>query len=75
MNGYRVKFMNDLVNSSGHKFRCCQDAIEIRVAKSRDRAIQAAKHRFARRQAVPSWTIRAHRIEVEEIGPAPQSRV
>ena len=67
MSGYRIKFINDLINSSGHKFHCCQEAIEIRAAKSRERAIQAAKHRFARRQAVPHWTIRAHSIEVEEM--------
>jgi len=72
MNGYRIKFMNDLVNSSGHNFHCCQDAIEIRSAKSRERAIKAAKHRFARRQAVPHWTLHAHTIEVEEIPPVAQ---
>jgi hypothetical protein len=69
MHTYRVKFMNDLVNSSGHSFHCCQDAIDIRSAKSRERAIQAAKHRFARRQAVPHWTVRARLIEVEELPP------
>jgi len=67
MSAYRVKFMNDLMNSSGHNFHCCQEAIEIRSAKSEERAVQAAKHRFARRQAVPHWTIRAHLIEVEEM--------
>jgi hypothetical protein len=70
MHAYRVKFMNDLVNSTGHCFHCCQETIEIRSAKSRDRAVQAAKHRFARRQAVPHWDIRAHLIEVEEISTA-----
>ena len=69
MSGYRVKFMNDHVNSSGHSFHCCQEAIEIRSAKSKERAVEAAKHRFARRQAVPHWTIHAHQIEVEELAP------
>jgi len=72
MNAYRVKFMNDLMNSSGHSFHCCQETIEIRSAKSRERAVQAAKHRFARRQAVPDWTVRAHLIEVEEIPTRPR---
>lgn len=71
MSGYRIKFMNDLVNSSGHSFHCCQEVIEVRSAKSKERAIQAAKHRFARRQDVPHWTVRAHAIEVEEIPPTP----
>jgi len=70
MSAYRIKFMNDLVNSSGHAFHCCQDQIDIRAAKSRDRAIEAAKRRFARREAVPHWTVHAHLIEVEEILPA-----
>ena len=72
MNSYRIKFMNDLVNSSGHNFHCCQQAIEIGAAKSKERAVEAAKHRFARRQAVPHWTARAHLIEVEEIAPPPR---
>lgn len=72
MNSYRVKFMNDLVDSSGHNFHCCQGSVEIRAAKSRERAIKAAKHRFARRQAVPHWSVRAHLIEVEEIAPPPE---
>ena len=67
MNVYRIKFMNDFVNSSGHNFHCCQDTIEIRAAKSRDRAIEAAKHRFARRQRIPDWKVHAHLIEVEEM--------
>jgi len=74
MSSYRIKFINDLVNSAGHNFHCCQDAIDIRVAKSKERAIQAAKHRFARRQAVSHWTARAHTLEVEEIAPVSQSR-
>ncbi|HTJ65190.1 MAG TPA: hypothetical protein VL899_15430 [Alphaproteobacteria bacterium] len=70
MSAYRIKFMNDLTNSTGHVFHCCQETIEIRVAKSKERAVKAAKHRFARRQAIPTWTGHAHMIEVEEIPPA-----
>ena len=69
MSGYRIKFMNDFVNSAGHNFHCCQDAIEIRFARSRERAIEAAKHRFARRQRIPDWRVHAHLIEVEEMAP------
>jgi hypothetical protein len=74
MNAYRIRFMNDLVNSTGHCFHCCQETIEILSAKSKDRAVEAAKHRFARRQAVPHWGVRAHLIEVEEISPVAQDR-
>jgi hypothetical protein len=67
MTAYRIRFMNALTNSSGHAFQCCQRTIEIRAAKSRDRAIEAAKHRFARHERVPHWHVRAHSLEVEEV--------
>jgi len=67
MTAYRIRFINELTNSSGHPFHCCQRVIEIRAAKSKDRAIQAAKHRFARHEHIPHWHIRAHALEVEEM--------
>ncbi len=69
MKAYRVCFFNQLTNSSGHNFHCCQRSIEIHAAKSRDRAVEAAKLRFAREEQVKDWHIHAHSIEVEEIAP------
>jgi hypothetical protein len=69
MNAYRICFTNELTNSSGHPFHCCQRIIEIRAAKSKDRAIEAAKRRFARRESISHWHVRAHSIEVEEMAP------
>jgi hypothetical protein len=69
MDAYRIHFFNELMNSSGHPFHCCQRVIEIRAAKSKDRAVEAAKRRFARRESISHWHVHAHSIEVEEIGP------
>ena len=67
MHAYRISFFNDLTNSSGHPFHCCQRVVEIRAAKSKDRAIEAAKRRFARRESISHWHVHAHTIAVEEI--------
>jgi hypothetical protein len=67
MQAYRITFSNNLTNDSGHCFCCCQRAIEIRAAKTRDRAIEAAKRRFERREGVSDWRIRAEYIGVEEL--------
>jgi hypothetical protein len=67
MDAYRIRFFNDLMNSSGRPFHCCQRVIEIQAAKSKDRAIEAAKRRFARCESISHWHVRAHSIEVEEI--------
>ncbi len=69
MNGYRISFFNELTNDSGHVFHCCQRVVEIHSAKSKDRAIQAAKQHFARREKIADWTLRAHTIEVAEKNP------
>jgi len=67
MKGYRIKFFNELPDDRGHVWHCCQGIVEIHAAKTKDRAIQAAKHRFARTQAVTDWTNRARSFEAEEI--------
>lgn len=67
MNAYRICFFNDLMNSTGHPFHCCQRTIEIRAAKSKDRAIAAAKRRFARSEGVAHWHIRANSFAVEDM--------
>jgi hypothetical protein len=69
MSGYRIGFFNELTNDSGHVFHCCQRVVEIRSARSKDRAIEAAKRHFARREKIANWNLRAHFIEVAEINP------
>lgn len=67
MSGYRICFFNDLPNDRGHMFHCCQRTVEIRVAKSKDRAIEAAKRRFARAEHIPRWEVHARSFEVEDL--------
>jgi hypothetical protein len=67
MKSYRIGFFNELRNDSGHMFHCCQRVVEIRLAKTKERAIEAAKRRFAHRERISNWSIHARSIEVEEI--------
>jgi hypothetical protein len=48
----------------------CQRSIVVRVARNRERAIEAAKIRFARLEHVGKWTLRARSIEVDPLPPA-----
>ena len=66
MRSYRVSFINDIPR--GRKlFHCCQRSIVIRAARNPERAVEAAKKRFGRREGVCNWKIHAERIEVELI--------
>jgi hypothetical protein len=66
MTSYRVCFLNEIARNE-KVFRCCQRAIVIRSARSRDRAIEAAKKRFARLEHIRDWRIHAGSIEIEAI--------
>jgi 1,2-phenylacetyl-CoA epoxidase PaaB subunit len=68
MSSYRVFFVNE-VPQGERLFRCCQRMILVRSARSRERAIEAAKKRFMRLEHVRDWHIRAAAIEVEAIPP------
>jgi hypothetical protein len=72
MQGFRVKFLNRLLSSDGHQFKCLQRVIPIRVAKSRDRAIRAAQRRFEKAEHVSNWRHHAQSFEVEEADGAPR---
>ena len=75
MSSYRVSFINDIPRA-GMLFHCCQRSIVIRAARSPERAVEAAKKRFARREGISNWKIHAERIELEQIGlPAKPERV
>lgn len=62
---YKVSFFKNLLSSDGHQFKCLQGTIEIRRARSVDRAVQAAERRFARLQRMPHWMIHADNLELE----------
>jgi hypothetical protein len=66
MPSYRICFINEIAR--GNKlFRCCQRSIVIRSARSPQRAVEAAKKRFARIEGIHDWNIHAGMIEMEEI--------
>jgi hypothetical protein len=62
---YRVRFFKNLLSSDGHAFKCLQQSVVIRRAKSSDRAVEAAKRRYERICHVADWRIYADNVEVE----------
>jgi hypothetical protein len=63
---YRVCFLNEFARFNT-AVRPCQRAIIIRSARSRERAIEAAKKRFARLEGIRDWRDHANIIEVSTI--------
>ena len=55
---YRVAFYKRLVDSNGHPFDACQAVFELR-APNKERAITAARLRFAQLNGVGRWSLRA----------------
>ena len=66
MPSYRVSFFNDIPRND-KLFHCCQRSIVVRAARSPERAVEAAKKRFARLEGICDWSIHAGRLELEAI--------
>jgi len=66
MTSYRVCFFNEIPRNQ-QLFRCCQRSIVIRSAHTAERAIAAAKKRFARLERIRDWKIHAASFEIEAI--------
>jgi hypothetical protein len=66
MSSYRVSFINEIPRNE-KLFRCCQRSIIIRSARTLERAVEAAKKRFARLEGIRNWKIHAALIETEPI--------
>ena len=62
---YRVRFIKTLCDDYGHPHECIEGIIDIRQARSQDRAVQAAKHRFERIKRIPRWDLYADTFEVD----------
>lgn len=76
MSQHQVRFIKRICDDTGHPYVCTQAVIEIRQAHTRDRAIQAAKHKFARMRKIKHWGMHADTFEVKDMAPeggAPQS--
>jgi hypothetical protein len=67
MGSFRVSFFNELVGSQGQVFKVCQRSVEIRSARSIDRAIAAAKRKFESEENIAYWAHRARSFEVERL--------
>lgn len=68
MSQYRVTFYKHLVSSDGHPYKCPQRSVMVRVAKSIDRAVRAAEHRYERLYHLSDWTLHADGLELEVDG-------
>ena len=66
MSSYRVCFFNKIPRNA-RLYRCCQRSIVIRSARTPERAVEAAKKRFARLERIRDWKIHAATIEVEPL--------
>jgi len=64
---YRVRFFNDLCNSTGHEFKCLQRTIVVDRAKDVEDALEKAKGEFERLEHVPNWKVHAQFFEVERL--------
>ncbi len=62
---YRVSFLKTLCDDSGHPHDCIEGIVNIRWARSQDRAVQAAKLRFKRMKKIPQWDFYADTFEVD----------
>ena len=71
MPSYRVSFINEIPRNQ-KLFRCCQRVITIRSARTPDRAVEAAKKRFARLEGIRNWKIHAALIAIEPIETEPE---
>lgn len=69
MSQHQVRFMKRICDDTGHPHVCTQGVIEIRQAHTRDRAIQAAKHKFARMRKIKHWGMHADTLEVKDMSP------
>ena len=71
MPSYRVSFINEIPRNQ-RLFRCCQRVITIRSARTPERAVEAAKKRFARLEGIRNWKIHAALIAIESIETEPK---
>jgi hypothetical protein len=62
---YRIRFLKDLCDDTGHRHRCVEGIIDIRQARDQARAVEAAKRRFERMKRIPRWDLYADTFELD----------
>jgi hypothetical protein len=65
MMGYSIRFLKKLCDDSGHQHICVQGIVQVRKAKSLDRALEAAQRRFERMKKISRWDLYADTFQVE----------
>jgi hypothetical protein len=68
MSCYRGTFFKNLLSSDGHPFKCVQEVVYVRHARSADRAVEAAELRYERLHRGHDWTLYADFLELEVDG-------
>jgi hypothetical protein len=63
-----VTFFKNLLSSDGHPFKCVQEVVDVRYARSADRALEAAELRYERLHRGHDWTLYADFLELEVDG-------
>jgi hypothetical protein len=64
MSDYRVSFFKNLLSSDGHRFRCLQQAIEVRDSETPEHAAELASRKFETLHGLGDWRLRADSMEV-----------
>jgi F0F1-type ATP synthase delta subunit len=64
MGEYRVRFIKRLCNDVGLQRNCLQGLVDVRRAKTAERAVQAAQKRFERSKRISDWRVYADICEV-----------
>ena len=62
---YRVRFIKNICDATGHSHRCVQGIVDIGRARDRERAVQAAKRRFERIKKISRWDLHADTFELD----------
>ena len=64
---YRIRFIKNLCDDTGHQHECLQATLHVRRARTKVRAIDAAKRKFERAKKTPRWDYCADFVEVDLI--------
>ena len=62
---YRVRFIKDICDDTGHSHRCVEGVVDIRSARDQARAVRAAQRRFERMKKIRRWNMYADRFELD----------
>lgn len=74
MSRYRVSFFKNLLNSSGHQFKCLQQQIDTPDMDSADQARECAARQFEQLRGMRDWRVLADSVEIETAKPVRHRR-